>query len=423
MGHLHARQLTDAAAEHRIIEWKDTMNTTTDASPQALRGRMVDRILATQRLTPAVEAALRHIERHRYVPDAPLTDAYAEKAVITHTFPDGTHLSCASAPSIVAGMLDALDVQPGQRILEIGAGTGYNAALLATLAGTGGQVTTLDINPDVTADARRNLDHTGFPHVQVTTRDGAQGDPEHAPYDRIIVTVGAWDIPQTWWDQLLPGGRLVLPLRWRGTTRAVAFVKHDDHWESDRMFLCGFVPMLGQPREQHTTIDPGDLVTLHYDADQPIDTAALHGVLDRPKTVVWSTATVHSEEPFDRIWLHLATADNRTVRIEADQKAVASGLCTPAIATRSPALAHQDSLAYSTIRRTEQTPRRWQLGAVGHGPHGHQLATRIAEQIDAWNQDRTADPHLAAYPAGAPLPSNTTGTVITKPNIRLVLSY
>lgn len=288
------------------------MTTTTEASPEALRDRMVDRILASQSLTPTVEAALRRVERHRYVPNVPLADAYAEKAVITHTFPDGSHLSCASGPSIVAGMLNALDVQPGQRIMEIGAGTGYNAALLATLAGTGGQVTTIDINPDVTADARRNLDNTGFHHVRVITRDGAEGLPEHAPHDRIIVTVGAWDIPQAWWDQLEPGGRLVLPLRWRGTTRAVAFVKRDDRWESDWVFLCGFVPMLGQPGEQYATIDADGLVTLHYDVDQSIDIAALQGVLDGPKSVVWSDATVHGEEPFDRVWLHLSVVDNGT---------------------------------------------------------------------------------------------------------------
>jgi protein-L-isoaspartate(D-aspartate) O-methyltransferase len=399
------------------------MKIATEASPQALRARMVDRIFDSQSLSPTVEAALRRVERHRYVPNASLTDAYDEKAVITHTFPDGTHLSCASGPSIVAGMLDALDLHPGQRIMEIGAGTGYNAALLAALTGANGQVTTVDINANVTADARRNLDHTGFNHVRVITRDGAEGAAEHAPYDRVIVTVGAWDIPQAWWDQLVPGGRLVLPLRWRGTTRAVAFVKRDDHWESDWVFLCGFVPMLGQPGEQNATIDPDGLVTLHYDTDQPIDITALQGVLDRPKSVVWSQATVHGQEPFDRIWLRLSVVDGGTVRIEADQKAVTSRRCTPAIATRSPALARQDSLAYFTIRRSEQTPGRWQLGAIGHGPQGHQLATRIVEQINAWDQDRTADPALLAYPTGAPLPSNATGRIIVKPNIRLVLRY
>ncbi|MBA2696392.1 MAG: methyltransferase, FxLD system [Actinobacteria bacterium] len=399
------------------------MDTATATPPEILRAQMVDRILAGQRLTPTVEAALRRVERHRYVPDAPPTDAYDEIAVITHTFPDGTHLSCASGPTIVAAMLNALDVQPGQRIMEIGAGTGYNAALLATLAGAEGRVTTIDINADVTANARRNLGNTGFRNVRVITGDGAHGAAEHGPYDRIIVTVGAWDIPQAWWDQLVPGGRLVVPLRWCGTTRAVAFVKRDDHWASDWVFLCGFVPMLGQTSEQSATIDPGRLVTLHYDVDQPIDVDALQDTLDREKSVVWSDATVHAEEPFDRIWLHLSAVDDGTVRIQADKKAVTSGLCAPAIPTRTPALAEGDSLAYFTIRRTDGAPGRWQLGAVGHGPSGYHLATRIIDQINAWDQDRTADPELVAYPTGVPVPEHLTGKLIVKPDIRLFLRY
>ncbi|MBX6750436.1 MAG: methyltransferase, FxLD system [Micromonosporaceae bacterium] len=398
------------------------MNTTSAASAEDLRDQMVDRILGSQHLAPRVEAALRRVERHRYVPDASLADAYDEKAIITHTFPDGTHLSCASGPTIVAGMLNALDVQPGHRVLEIGAGTGYNAALLATLA-SGGEVTTIDINADVAAAARRNLDATGFPDVRVITRDGAEGAAEHGPYDRIIVTVGAWDIPPAWWEQLVPGGRLVVPLRWRGTTRALGLVKRPDHWDCDWIFLCGFVPMLGQPGEHSSAIDPDGTVILHYDIDQPIDVAALQGVLAQQRSEVWSLATVGSNESFDRIWLHLSAVHDGTVRIEARQPAVAAGLCTPAIATRSPALVEGDSLAYFTIRRLPETPGRWQLGATGHGARGHHLAAHIVDQIAAWDQDRTADPHLVAYPSTTPLSSTATGKIIAKPHTRLVLHY
>src|ERR1700689_5066346 len=206
------------------------MSTEADPAAENLRARMVERILAQERLTPPVEHALRQVERHRYVPSAPLAEAYQEKAVITHSFPDGTSLSCASGPSIVAAMLGALQVEPGHRILEIGAGTGYNAALLATLAGSRGQVTTIDINEDVTAAARANLDATGFGHVTVLTGDGAAGAAGHGFYDRIIVTVGAWDIPRAWRDQLAPGGGLGLPLRWRGTTPAVRCTPRGGPW-------------------------------------------------------------------------------------------------------------------------------------------------------------------------------------------------
>lgn len=109
--------------------------------------------------------------------------------------------------------------------------------------------------------------------------------------------------------------------------------------------------------------------------------------------------------------------------LEREQVPLDRGLCTPAIVTRSPALAEGDSLAYFTIRRSEQAPGRWQLGAIGHGPASHQLATRIVEQINAWDQDRTADPDLLAHPAGEPMSTNMPGRVINKPNIRLILRY
>ncbi|MGH4022328.1 MAG: lanthionine synthetase LanC family protein, partial [Pseudonocardiaceae bacterium] len=210
----------------------------------------------------------------------------------------GAALSCASVPTIVAMMLDELDIRPDHRILEIGAGTGYNAALLAHLTGPSGQVTTVDIDPEVTARARQALDETGYGHVKVITRDGALGDPENAPYDRIIVTVGAWDLPASWRDQLAPGGRLVVPLRWRGQTRSVAFTHDGDTLRSDTTDLCGFVPMIGQDGERTGHIDRGRQVALYWDADQPVDPAVLCGVLAQPKTTSWSGATVGPYDPF-----------------------------------------------------------------------------------------------------------------------------
>ncbi|WP_199512181.1 methyltransferase, FxLD system [Nucisporomicrobium flavum] len=400
-----------------------TTSATTGQSPDVLRNAMVDRILRSRTLSKPVEQALRQVERHRYVPQAPLAEAYDAEAVITHVFPDGTSLSCASHPDIVAAMLDMLDVQPGQRILEIGAGTGYNAALLRTLTGPNGTVTTVDINADVTAGARRHLDDTGLHDVTVLTRDGAQGAPEHAPFDRLIVTVGAWDIPPAWWDQLLPGGRLVLPLRWRGTTRAVALAKHADRLEAEQMILCGFVPMLGQDGEKNTTLDPAKSVTIHYDIDQHVDPSALQGVLARDKSVLWSEVTVHGEEPFDGVWLRLTATHPGTIRIQANQDAVASGLCTPAVAVRSPALVEDGSLAYFTIRRSDHTPGRWQLGATGHRAAGRALAEHIIDQIDAWGTARTVNPELSVYPAGTDVPADQTGLQINKSTTRLVLRY
>ncbi|TDD59350.1 methyltransferase, FxLD system [Kribbella antibiotica] len=369
-------------------------------SPEALRAAMVDHIKAAGHATnPTVERAMRTVPRHDFVPEASIDDAYADIAVITKSASDGSALSCASAPIIVAMMLDQLQVKPGNRILEIGAGTGYNAALLAQLTGPGGSVTTVDIDPEVTAGARRGLDATGNEHVEVITCNGSLGGPENAPYDRIIFTVGAWDLTPAFWEQLAPDGRLVVPLRWRGQTRSVAFVRDGDALVSDSMELCGFVPMIGQEGERSGAIDADGLVTLYWDGDQAIDAAKLSGVLDQPKEAVWSEVLVGPQEPFDGIWLRLTAHDSRICRISADRAAVDAGLCTPAIPARSPALAEDGSLAYLVFRKIQEG--RFELGAIGNGPYGGHLAGQLCEAIEAWNQDRSAKPTVRAYLSNA----------------------
>jgi protein-L-isoaspartate(D-aspartate) O-methyltransferase len=416
-----------ALAKWRGTAGKDIMNDTITDSPETLRARMVDRITAAGWAhTPRVAQAMRSVPRHLFVPDAPLIEAYDDRAVIIKRGPDGKALSCASEPVVVAMMLDQLDIHPGQNVLEIGAGTGYNAALLADLAGPTGQVTTVDIDPEVTAKARRNLDTTGHRQVQVATRDGALGDPDHAPYDRIILTVGAWDIPTAWWDQLTPSGRLVVPLRWRGQTRSIAFTHTDGLMRSDSVQLCGFVPMLGQNGEHTTHLDTHGHVELCWDEDQHIQPAALAGVLDRPQTSVWSGLSVGGDEPFDGIWLRLTATEPGTCRITASAEAIDAGLLhRPAIPARSPALVDGGSLAYLTLRRL--TPQgapasRWELGAAAYGPAGAQLAWRLCVQVRAWDSARAAQPiiTLAPHLDREPRP---TGLAIHKGANSLTVSY
>jgi protein-L-isoaspartate O-methyltransferase len=119
--------------------------------------------------------------------------------------------SSSSQPSIVADMLHALDPQPGDAVLEIGTGTGWNAALLARRVGPAGRVTTIEIDPRIAEDARRALRAAGY-SLDVVTGDGVVGYPAAAPYDRVMVTASVREIvPRAWLDQLRPGGRLVTP--------------------------------------------------------------------------------------------------------------------------------------------------------------------------------------------------------------------
>ncbi len=164
-------------------------------------------------LSARVEAALRAVERHIFADNANLDEAYANDIVVTKRDTDGQVLSCLSQPSIVALQLEQLGVQPGERILEIGAGSGYTAALLGHLAGPAGHVVTVDVDRDIVEHARQRLAAAQMSNVEVMLGDGALGYQPGAPFDRIIATVGAYGLPQDWFAQLAPGGRLVVPTR------------------------------------------------------------------------------------------------------------------------------------------------------------------------------------------------------------------
>ena len=163
--------------------------------------------------TDAVEAALRQVPRHLFIPWRNPEDAYhgTEGAIVD---PDTTPKTCStvSQPIAVAVMLEAFDIQPGMRILEIGAGSGYNAALLACLAGEHGRVVSVDVEDFLVEKARKQLANAGFGRVEVVCGDGALGYPPGAPYERIVATVGLPDIPAAWPEQLAPDGKIVVPL-------------------------------------------------------------------------------------------------------------------------------------------------------------------------------------------------------------------
>lgn len=149
--------------------------------------------------------------RHLFVPWLALPDAYADAAFRD---PDSTPEtdSSVSQPTAVAMMLEAFDAQVGMRVLEIGAGSGYNAALLTHLVGEGGHVVTVDLEDFLVEKARRQLAAAGFGQVEVVQGDGALGYPPGAPFDRIVATVGLLEVPPAWPEQLAPGGKIVTPL-------------------------------------------------------------------------------------------------------------------------------------------------------------------------------------------------------------------
>lgn len=389
-----------------------------------LRNRLVDAILAEHRMPAAVERAMRTVPRDAFLPGLNLENAYTDQAVTIKDNPGKPlPLSCASVPSVVAMMLEQLGARAADDVLEIGAGTGYNAALLAELVDRG-SVTTVDIDPDVALHARTRLNAAGYEHVTVIERDGLLGAPENAPYDRIIATVGVWDIPATWWDQLNDGGRLVLPLRWRGQTRSVALTRHGDELVSEGMELCGFVPIIGQHGEKTSPLNADDTIRVHYDEDQDVDPSSLAATLqtDKPALEVPSAQWVGGEEPFDGVWLRATASDDRVCRLEVTPHALQQELLRrPAIPVRSPALVEGDSLTYLTITRegTAAEPL-FRLGAAAYGPHAEKLARDLVAHIDAWGSDRLAVPRMTITPAGC---ASTADHAISKPESRITLTY
>lgn len=195
-------------------------------------------------VSSTIEAAFRAVPRHLFLPQMTLEEAYSDEAIVTKTL-DGRIVSSSSQPAMMAIMLAQLQLQPGQRVLEIGAGTGYNAALMAHIVGESGQVVTIDIDEDIVEGARNHLAQAGYERVQVLCGDGFVGYPAGAPYDRIILTVNASDIAPAWREQLKPDGRLLLPLSVNGPQVAVAFEQREGYLESGMVRACRFVGLRG----------------------------------------------------------------------------------------------------------------------------------------------------------------------------------
>lgn len=215
-----------------------------DADPAELRAEMVRNQIEARGVADArVLDALREVPRHLFVPDEISGEAYADRAL-----PIG-HGQTISQPYIVALMTESLELEPGDRVLEIGTGSGYQAAVLAAC---GCEVFSIERIPALHERAREALGEAGYgDRVRLRLGDGSRGWLEEAPFDRIILTAAARDVPEALREQLAEGGILVGPVGGRAFQTILRFRKRPDgDLERERLEGARFVPLVtGEPPE------------------------------------------------------------------------------------------------------------------------------------------------------------------------------
>lgn len=199
---------------------------------------MVERQLARRGISdPRVLAAMRDVPREMFVPDALAPQAYDDAPLPIEAG------QTISQPYIVALMLEAAALQPGDKALEIGAGSGYAAAVLSRLCA---RVIAIERHADLADLARERLRRAGYDKALVLHGDGTRGVPDHAPYDAILVAAAGVVVPQALRDQLAPGGRLVMPVGDRFEQRLLKFVRRPDGtFEETDLGGVAFVPLVG----------------------------------------------------------------------------------------------------------------------------------------------------------------------------------
>ena len=256
---------------------------------ESLRNTLVNDLVRRGVITTqAVERAFRAVPRHLFVPRVDTSTAYSDQPIFLR-WEGETPTSSSSQPTIMAIMAEQLRLEPGMRVLEIGTGSGYNAAILAHLVEGDGHVVTIDIDSTLVDDARENLSAAGYGSVEVVCGDGSRGFNDEAPYDRIIVTANAHDVSSHWVDQLSYGGVLVAPLWFKGYSLSVALGKRAKELTGLSVSPCIFMPLRGdwQRTEGYYPIQgPSEQplpMSIGLDWREQVDLAKLYNILASDK--------------------------------------------------------------------------------------------------------------------------------------------
>jgi protein-L-isoaspartate(D-aspartate) O-methyltransferase len=416
----------------------------------SLRARLVGRLVATGRIrSPVVERAFRGVPRHLFLPDVPVEQAYADHAVAIKWL-DGSAVSSASQPSMVAIMLEQLDLRPGHRVLEIGAGSGYNAALISRIVGSSGSVVSVDIDQDLVDGAARNLAAAGVDGVRLACGDGAAGFPDGAPFDRLVLTVGSADVQPAWVDQLAPGGRLLLPLAVRGSQLSVALdlMPGAAPWLcSSSVTGCAFIRLRGVAAgpAMATPIGPDGLF-LQAQEDRDVDVDGLLAALRSPGADRPSEVRIGAADLWDGLGLWLSVSDPNACRLlaagpaaELVPRLAAAGedgegtLCVldrtgVAALVRVGASGPAGSTGVGRGRggRGRSGGRAFPVAIRPFGPGGDRLADRLSEHLRRWSaagSPTCGRLRVRVYPAATVLPDLGAATVVDTGYTRLLLDW
>lgn len=206
------------------------------------RNRLIDGLVRRGYVSgKAVEDAMRRVPREEFLPDDLKEEAYVDSPL-----PIGEGQTI-SAPHMVAIMVENLDLERGHKVLEVGAGSGYHAAVCAEIVNPEGHVYTVERIASLASVAEGNLRRTGYAKwVTVVLGDGSRGLPEHAPFDRMFVAAGAPDIPAPLVKQLADGGRLLVPVGGRWYQDLIRVTRRGDRTEKENLGGCVFVPLVGE---------------------------------------------------------------------------------------------------------------------------------------------------------------------------------
>ncbi|MEU0693059.1 methyltransferase, FxLD system [Streptomyces niveus] len=393
-----------------------------------LRERMADTVIRNGWApSPRVQAALREVPRHRFVPEVPLETAYHDDLAVETVWeaPD-TPVSSVSAAWVQAHMIEQLRLEPGMTVLEVGSG-GYNAELLAHVLGPRGRVVTVDIDPNVVHRTRRLCEEAGGGRVTPVLADGGLGALAHVPaagFDGIMITHNASDIAPAWRRVLAEEARIIVPLEMGGYARALTLVRRGNVLHAEQWTYCGFVRDRGAASRTAPAVllADGD-VTVRWEDEVPGNTAGLEEALRGPRHELTTGLIVPGEFNFETLQVYAATT--------------LPGFCRLAAADGSELVAQQDapamvadgSLAYLTHSRIKDAPmpadRRFEFHIHAYGPSAVRLSERFAACVRDWDRNvrENGYPPMTIHPAGTPDNQLPDGDVLDKPSARLVFQW